>query len=482
MEQHSRQVYAPRVAVIGTVAAFAVVFGLSAVRIPAAMQAPEIQIHTFTSSMRGYDANAYWIESRDGLVLVDALMLRSDARGLVAAMKTAGKPLAGILLTHPHLDHLAGISTVRAAFGDVPVFATKATADGIAPTWKRALADGWPQAHGEDFDLVPPTPNKIVESGATLTLAGLTFRIHDYGAMEAENNSVIQQVERNILFTGDMTVPNAPFYVGEGRSAASITALTKLLADFPTVRVAYSGHYGGMALAPLASRNIADIKHYRSVVTAYMLMSDAKAHELTADSRAGAVAALADHLSGAPSYGLPPRAMAQMNVAGLETELKRELTTRKFQPETVAAIKGLAPVMGLIGRWRGVLGDQSVDMTFALNDGGTTISGQTAVRTMNVRFALSYDVYQHRYRMTAIDDITGLIDVFTGNLNAQGALVLSNVESGTFYLANGKPMHTQLTLQMRLGGGWSLRTAESTDRGETWTPRLEFTTSQRLGG
>ncbi len=482
MEQHSRQGHALWAAVIGLVACAAVVFGLSVVQTPASMQAPEIQIHTFTSSARGYDANAYWLESREGLVLIDALMLRSDARGLVAAMKVTGKPLAGILVTHPHLDHLAGISTVRAAFGDVLVFATKATSDGIAPTWKRALADGWPQAHGGDFDLVPPTPDKIVEPGAALTLAGMMFRMHDYGAMEAENNSVIHQVDRNVLFTGDMTVSHAPFYVGEGRSAAAIDALTKLTTDFPTVRMAYSGHYGAMALAPLVANNIADIKHYRALVTAYMLMSDSSEHGLTADSRSAAIAALADRLSDGPTYGLPPRAMAQMNVAALETELGRELNTRKLQPETITAIKALAPVMGLIGRWRGALGDQSVDMTFALNDGGTTISGHTAIRTMNVRFALSYDVYQHRYRMTAIDDITGLIDVFTGNLDAQGALVLSNVESGTSYLAKGKPMHTQLTLQMRLGGGWSLRTAESADRGETWTPRLDFTTSRRLGG
>lgn len=448
---------------------------------PSAQQ-PTIQVHTYTSGMRGYDANAYWIESRDGLVLIDALMLRSDARGLVAAMKTSGKPLAGILITHPHLDHLAGISTVRAAFGDVPVYATQATIDGIAPTWKRALADGWPQAHGNDFDLVPPVPDKVVASGDTFSLAGMTFRMQDYGPMEAENNSVIHQVELNVLFTGDMTVPNAPFYVGEGRAAASIAALTRLAADFPSVRVAFSGHYGPMPLAPLVARNIEDIKQYRSIVTAYMLMPDGDMRGLTADSRAAAIHAIADHLRHGATYGIGARAMAQMNVTGLEAELKSELASKKFQPETAAAMRGLAPLMGLVGRWRGDIGGQSTDITFALNDQATTLTGETTFRTMRVRFALSYDVYQHRYRMTAIDDVTGLIDVFTGNLNSDGALVVSNVEGGSHYLVDKKPVHTRITIQMRLGGGWTFSTEESRDGGKQWERRLAFVTSARLPG
>jgi glyoxylase-like metal-dependent hydrolase (beta-lactamase superfamily II) len=446
---------------------------------PSAQQ-PTIQVHTHTSGMRGYDANAYWIESRDGLVLIDALMLRSDARGLVAAMKTVGKPLAGILITHPHLDHLAGISTVRAAFGDVPVYATQATIDGIAPTWKRALADGWPQAHGDDFDLVPPVPDKVVASGDTVSLAGMTFRMQDYGPMEAENNSVIHQVELNVLFTGDMTVPNAPFYVGEGRSAASIAALTRLATDFPSVRVAFSGHYGSMPLAPLVARNIEDIKQYRSIVTAYMLLPDGDVRGLTADSRAAASHAIADHLRHGATYGIGARAMAQMNVAGLEAELTSELARKKFQPETTAAMRGLAPLMGLVGRWRGDIAGQTTDITLALTDGATTLSADMTFRTMRVRLALSYDVYQRRYRMTAVDDVTGLIDVFTGHLNEAGALVLTNVDAGTFYLVGGEPVHTKISIQMRVGGGWSLQTAESPNRGTTWEPRLEFVTTQRL--
>jgi len=46
--------------------------------------------------------NSFWIESEKGLILIDAQALTSNAKKLAALMKTSGKPLKGVIITHPH--------------------------------------------------------------------------------------------------------------------------------------------------------------------------------------------------------------------------------------------------------------------------------------------------------------------------------------------------------------------------------------------
>ena len=91
------------------------------------------KLNRYATTDQHWSANAYWLESQTGNLLIDALFLRSDVEAMAAAIKSRGKPLAGILLTHPHLDHFGGIAALRRIFGDVPVYATRDTADAVLP-------------------------------------------------------------------------------------------------------------------------------------------------------------------------------------------------------------------------------------------------------------------------------------------------------------------------------------------------------------
>jgi glyoxylase-like metal-dependent hydrolase (beta-lactamase superfamily II) len=281
---------------------------------------PKVRVHTYTAASRSYDVNAFWLESDKGLVLIDALLLRSDARLLAAAMKATGKPLAGILLTHPHLDHFGGLRTVASAFGKVPVYATRATAHAIKPTHDQAMAAGWPQAYGADYDADPYVPDRLIESGTTLELAGMKFEVRDYGPMEAANNSVIHNLDLNILFTGDATVSHAGVYVGEGRSREVLDVLERLGRDFASVRRVFSGHYAPAAIAPLIAQNIEDVRFYRSAVAAQAVdtASVTDKGELTEAARTRAARAMAMRIREGATYGMDAMTLARMNLGGLE--------------------------------------------------------------------------------------------------------------------------------------------------------------------
>lgn len=459
---------------------------------------PGVRVHTYTAASRSYDVNAFWLESDKGLVLIDALLLRSDAGLLAAAMKATGKPLAGILLTHPHLDHFGGLRTVISAFGAVPVYATRATADAIKPTHDKAMAEGWPQTYGADYDAVPPAPDRIIESGTTLALAGMRFEVRDYGPMEAANNSVIHNLDLNILFTGDATVSHAGIYVGEGRSRQALDVLERLGRDFAAVRRVYSGHYAPAALAPLIAQNIDDVCYYRSVVASQAIdpSSVTEKGALTEAARARAARAIAMRLREGATYGMDALSLARLNIGGLEPELLEEIRKGSPQDARRASQAGLGKLDFVVGRWSGTHSRPPASVgapaapteapaepgvvRFAPGQGGRYLEGEARVGGYGYRMILSYDVVQKLYRFSSIDDVSGLLDVYEGDFDSNGALVVTNLGSGTHYLSGTTRVHNRLSFQPLAGDQWEWQIDGSTDGGKTWARGQTFKAERRL--
>src|SRR5690606_34115108 len=81
-----------------------------------------------------------------GVVVIDALFLQADARLLAGMIRSTGQPLLGILLTPPHVDHFGRVPAPREAFPGVRLFATAATAAASQATHARGVAAGWQPA------------------------------------------------------------------------------------------------------------------------------------------------------------------------------------------------------------------------------------------------------------------------------------------------------------------------------------------------
>jgi glyoxylase-like metal-dependent hydrolase (beta-lactamase superfamily II) len=59
---------------------------------------------------RGMRVNAFLVHGPDGVVLVDGMLTVSDAALVRQAIDDTGHPLAGVVVTHPHPDHYAGLA------------------------------------------------------------------------------------------------------------------------------------------------------------------------------------------------------------------------------------------------------------------------------------------------------------------------------------------------------------------------------------
>ncbi|MDZ7869319.1 MAG: MBL fold metallo-hydrolase [Rheinheimera sp.] len=281
-----------------------------------------VTINRYASTERSYAANAYWLESADALVLIDALMLIPDAEKLAAVLKSRKKPLVGIFLTHPHVDHFGGLATLRRHFPEVPIFASAAAAVQVSQVHKQAYAQGWIQSYGSAYDQQAITPDRIIADSEHIQLAGMSFTFHAYGPMEAKDNIMIYNKEADALFTGDTVLNGQMYYLGEGFSAATLAGLERIGQQFPAQTRAYPGHGDTGRIGAMTEDNIQQVRFMRDSFAAAMKRPRAVQPEgrLADVARARLFGIFSEHFANRHTYGVGVEVIAQMNIAGLEKE------------------------------------------------------------------------------------------------------------------------------------------------------------------
>ena len=65
------------------------------------------QIHNYTSSGLA-PVNSWIIETKNGVVVVDIQRQFSEAKKLLNEVEKINKPILGVIITHPHPDHING--------------------------------------------------------------------------------------------------------------------------------------------------------------------------------------------------------------------------------------------------------------------------------------------------------------------------------------------------------------------------------------
>ncbi len=87
----------------------------------------------------------------------------------------------------------------------------------------------------------------------------------------------------------------------------------------------------------------------------------------------------------------------------------------------------------------------------------------------------SWDRFRKVYRLAAIDDVNGHLDVYEGTL-ADGKLTATNAETRTALTTpDGKAVLGRYTLSNITPAGFRLDWESSSDEGKTWTPGAAFT-------
>jgi 8-hydroxy-5-deazaflavin:NADPH oxidoreductase len=186
--------------------------------------------------------NAYLVETERGVVAVDGLLTVSDGRRLRARVDEFGKPLLGVLITHPHPDHYAGVAELVAG-QEVPVVATAGVAEvirrddaGKAAILEPMFGDEWPRER--------TFPTRTVADGETVAFDGVRFRVVDLGPGESPYDSlwVLEGAGPPQVFVGDVVYNRMHAYLADGHHDAWLGNLERVRAMFPADSVFYVGH------------------------------------------------------------------------------------------------------------------------------------------------------------------------------------------------------------------------------------------------
>ena len=201
-----------------------------------------ITIHTHASGELGIFANAYALETANGVVAIDATLTKSESRAFRAEIATLGKPLLAVLVTHAHPDHIAGITELVHG-SDVPVVAL-ASVKALMEQTEAAKHAQWGPVYQQEWIQTWTYPTQLVEDRETVVFDGVTYRVYDLGpGGDCDANAIwVVETEPKVAFVGDLVFNGIHSYVADDHILGWLANLERarvLLQDIETI---YLGH------------------------------------------------------------------------------------------------------------------------------------------------------------------------------------------------------------------------------------------------
>ncbi|HVT32755.1 MAG TPA: MBL fold metallo-hydrolase [Rhodanobacteraceae bacterium] len=174
------------------------------------------------------DGNSVIFSGRDGLVVFDTGRHPEHAQRIIDFATAEKKPVAAIVNSHWHLDHVGGNVLLRKQYPDVRVYASGAIDDalhGFLANYRTQLADAIAKAGDAAAKTAPwraeialidagssLAPDERIVEGGSRTIAGRAFRVgYESHAVTAGDVWLYDSATR-VLASGDLVTLPAPLF------------------------------------------------------------------------------------------------------------------------------------------------------------------------------------------------------------------------------------------------------------------------------
>lgn len=222
------------------------------------------QIHIFSTGEEAILANAYLVETLSGLVAIDGTLTVSTSKALRDKIDKIHKPLQAVLVTHGHPDHYNGIAKITGN-KKIPVIATKGVNE-VIRKYDQAKEKQWTPMFGKEWPIKRTFPNKVLNSGESVSFDGLRFTVHELGPGESHNDSYwVMEAANRYAFIGDEVLNGVHAYVTDGHTSQWLKNLEILKVKLAGVKKIFPGH-GAAGGLELLDWQIGYLKHYRKTV------------------------------------------------------------------------------------------------------------------------------------------------------------------------------------------------------------------------
>jgi glyoxylase-like metal-dependent hydrolase (beta-lactamase superfamily II) len=176
---------------------------------------------------KGPDGNTVVLDAPAGLIVFDTGRHPEHAKAILDYAKRRHRPIAAIVNSHWHLDHITGNWDIRQAYPHVAIYASGALEGALATFLKKsreqteqALADPkTPPAQRDQFERAIAVvdhpdrirPNHIVGKSGRMTIAGRTLDVHFARFAATEGDVWLYDPRTRVAIVGDLVVGLVPF-------------------------------------------------------------------------------------------------------------------------------------------------------------------------------------------------------------------------------------------------------------------------------
>jgi len=219
-----------------------------------------------SAANEGFNSNAGFVVTDDGVVVVDALGSPSLGAELLAAIRgITPKPVRRVIVTHYHADHFYGLKPFKDAGADV--WAHRGALDYLASDEAKRRHEQrardlspWVSA---GTPLVPA--DHWLDGDEAFTLGGVRFDIQHFGPAHSPEDLVVVVPGEGVVFSGDILFTGRVPYVGQADSKAWLARIGRLIDLGPKVMV--TGH-GAVSRDP--GKDLALTRDYLTFLRAEM--------------------------------------------------------------------------------------------------------------------------------------------------------------------------------------------------------------------
>lgn len=211
-------------------------------------------IATLDEHNRGWNGNAGFIVTGDGVVVIDSLGTPQLGKRLIATIRSiTQQPIKYLIITHNHPDHAYGASAFRQLEG-VTIIAHQGTIDYNQSATLQSSVDyrreilprdmqGFEPVKADIYIQPPPFRQQQIKLGNSRFVIYNTGKHHSYGDL------IVHQPEQKILWVSDLVFNQRTTYMGDGDSAQILKAQDWLLQTFADTELMVPGH-GSAQTAP----------------------------------------------------------------------------------------------------------------------------------------------------------------------------------------------------------------------------------------
>src|SRR6201997_532254 len=161
-----------------------------------------VKIHSYLSPLDGFHVNTQMIEGPTAVVLFDGQLLLPYADEVASYVRTLGKPVDRIILSHAHTDHWSGLQVLTERFPNARVFALAGIADQLRARGQARL-DSFRPIYGDRIATKVTVPTETITEGLQ-RIDGITYDFKRFVDAESDLQLAALLPEQKVLMAFDL--------------------------------------------------------------------------------------------------------------------------------------------------------------------------------------------------------------------------------------------------------------------------------------